>query len=171
MDRLETSSISHDFGLYPLFTFQYGQIRNTAIRVQRGGRNLIYIPVWIDQKRQATTYQDIQSTDLHSSMDRLETLLGVQRGTSPSKFTFQYGQIRNLDISHFRKVSYQNLHSSMDRLETYSRLYRRSLKKLFTFQYGQIRNYTILKIKNRRRKIYIPVWIDQKLVFFQVQAL
>ena len=51
----------------------------------------------------------------------------------------------------------------MDRLETdvYSAI--RQLKSEFTFQYGQIRNRAHDLQNAGMSKIYIPVWIDQKL--------
>ena len=51
----------------------------------------------------------------------------------------------------------------MDRLETEKgRNITKNVKK-FTFQYGQIRNLIDSQIRIYFKKIYIPVWIDQKL--------
>ena len=55
-----------------------------------------------------------------------------------------------------------DLYSSMDRLETVL------LKSVgchvfkFIFQYGQIRNHLLYKCLQKCKRIYIPVWIDQK---------
>ena len=56
------------------------------------------------------------------------------------KFTFQYGQIRNLQNLCLLQVFQLHLHSSMVRLETINSV----LIKLYSL------------------KIYIPVWLDQK---------
>ena len=55
----------------------------------------IYIPVWIDQKLDFLLKMIIIYIDLHSSMDRLETDTPSMKVKAESKFTFQYGQIRN----------------------------------------------------------------------------
>ena len=120
MDRLET------FYGVKIFTFQYGQIRNVLLFVIFSVLFCIYIPVWIDQKHNDVKSLSGIDSDLHSSMDRLETLI--------------------FNIA-------------------YSKTYR------FTFQYGQIRNFSCKKNKNCIKSIYIPVWIDQKLVVFCVCLL
>ena len=122
----------------------------------------IYIPVWIDQKRRRHPISFCLIFYLHSSMDRLETLQRIFKRVSNSLFTFQYGQIRNLNSSKillllkkiyipvwidqklYKLLKVQlillNLHSSMDRLETKQ----------------------IKKVDKPAKIIYIPVWIDQK---------
>ena len=58
----------------------------------------IYIPVWIDQKQAETKLENKEKYNLHSSMDRLETLFYMIKLFSAFRFTFQYGQIRNASI-------------------------------------------------------------------------
>ena len=57
---------------------------------------MIYIPVWIDQKRNSYSIKSDYQRNLYSSMDRLETY--NYKGIQPelNVFIFQYGQIRNL---------------------------------------------------------------------------
>ena len=96
-------------------------------------------------------------------MVRLETLSNDFVLDKILKFTFQYGQIRNLLTSvlacsltsiyipvwldqkqkkhYYYKYNYFDLHSSMVRLETLSSLLKLLYLKQFTFQYGQIRNF------------------------------
>ena len=123
---------------------------------------MIYIPVWLDQKRKI----------IHEWIKQFKG------------FTFQYGQIRNhihqdyiyflnniyipvwLDqkpyLQYFDLVGLYNLHSSMVRLETFSFiLFFFSLNE-FTFQYGQIRNLYANDFMILELGIYIPVWLDQK---------
>ena len=100
----------------------------------------IYIPVWLDQKLITTT--------------SFIFIIMV--------FTFQYGQIRNLQIKAIVKVLLVYLHSSMVRLETSQRYLVVTHQKLFTFQYGQIRNSIDIQKEKGQKKIYIPVWLDQK---------
>ena len=50
----------------------------------------------------------------------------------------------------------------MDRLETYNEVAVFNDKYAFTFQYGQIRNSYNKYKELLYRRIYIPVWIDQK---------
>ena len=50
MVRLEMSSLYCKKSLFILFTFQYGQIRNSSRNNITNTRNEIYIPVWLDQK-------------------------------------------------------------------------------------------------------------------------
>ena len=77
------------------FTFQYGQIRNNIIIAINSSINDIYIPVWLDQKLIMTlTLQDVYCY-LHSSMVRLEIRTDLNDIITNTKFTFQYGQIRN----------------------------------------------------------------------------
>ena len=164
MDRLETIIRLLQYTHLKIFTFQYGQIRNLLLR-------LLLVPL---------------QEYLHSSMDRLETLLTISSCLHFNVFTFQYGQIRNVTLlffiqipafiyipvwidqklllqAHVRPVAL-NLHSSMDRLETLNWGTAPSDETLFTFQYGQIRNLIDSQIRIYFKKIYIPVWIDQKLV-------
>ena len=51
MDRLETKPSNALSNFLKVFTFQYGQIRNKAIKIPKSPCLIIYIPVWIDQKR------------------------------------------------------------------------------------------------------------------------
>ena len=162
MDRLETFPTDQISAVSGLFTFQYGQIRNAHYHVILLGMKSIYIPVWIDQKRITNNQSKTELKNLHSSMDRLETRLISRCPPSYDKFTFQYGQIRNLEDTYIcnhvvriyipvwidqklkkkikKLASIINLHSSMDRLETMLlQLLQISLQR-FTFQYGQIRN-------------------------------
>ena len=73
MDRLETCAFDVPTIGIPTFTFQYGQIRNTAIYGNLVQITQIYIPVWIDQKPKSPLLIEISFPNLHSSMDRLET--------------------------------------------------------------------------------------------------
>ena len=57
---------------------------------------MIYIPVWLDQKLLHVKSQAEQMIDLHSSMVRLETSNLGTLTIVDLRFTFQYGQIRNL---------------------------------------------------------------------------
>ena len=119
MDRLETNIQTHFLNSLFLFTFQYGQIRNKGMFLVDLKKIKIYIPVWIDQKH--ITYlatcslfphlhssmdrlethnnpefrKDLREFHLHSSMDRLETQELSLMQHLLSRFTFQYGQIRN----------------------------------------------------------------------------
>ena len=52
----------------------------------------------------------------------------------------------------------------MDRLETETIGAKTPVKIAFTFQYGQIRNLGTVDKMNNNIVIYIPVWIDQKLL-------
>ena len=131
-----------------LFTFQYGQIRNNDYKNALLHIKKIYIPVWIYQKPDAFTEDADVEIDLHSSMDRLETFL-----------LFVYLLI------------YFHLHSSMDRLETNVCFVYKKKSMKFTFQYGQIRNYKQRFYTRADTKIYIPVWIDQKLVMSECTDL
>ena len=51
MVRLETHRRSRKKELFSEFTFQYGQIRNEMEKHSLGAIQKIYIPVWLDQKR------------------------------------------------------------------------------------------------------------------------
>ena len=106
-------------------------------------------------------------------MDRLETTDPPDFYKDNSKFTFKYGQIRNLKQREYIEVPRQNLHSSMDRLETGVNNYVVAINKEFTFQYGQIRNVQCRQEYKAYFIIYIPVWIDQKLrnVFLFVDGM
>ena len=52
----------------------------------------------------------------------------------------------------------------MDRLETFLGTLNLLTYLSFTFQYGQIRNQKYNEDPERLDNIYIPVWIDQKLI-------
>ena len=105
---------------YPvyIFTFQYGQIRNSRDFHFCCSILTIYIPVWLDQK--STKHHSLikKLWNLHSSMVRLEikkAQIKIARGGIIyipvwldqklilfffniiifASFTFQYGQIRN----------------------------------------------------------------------------
>ena len=162
MDRLETFIHFPHPTQMPSFTFQYGQIRNIVHFFYFFSQSFIYIPVWIDQKREKNRKRHNKQLYLHSSMDRLETLPALSSQSIYILFTFQYGQIRNcffycqqyhmiviyipvwidqkLQISLYIKIRYIHLHSSMDRLETFVYCIFIQLSCEFTFQYGQIRN-------------------------------
>ena len=74
MDRLETDKKDVSISILRKFTFQYGQIRNTFYGWLGNTSKKIYIPVWIDQKLQTLLIVKKQCYNLHSSMDRLETI-------------------------------------------------------------------------------------------------
>ena len=164
MVRLETMFLNSIDLEVDEFTFQYGQIRNPFLICSKGLGKEIYIPVWLDQKLKSAGF-----------------VVGRQ-----FTFTFQYGQIRNrcLCCSHDwnahiyipvwldqkpieRKTSFISffyLHSSMVRLETKYFAVGEYGTQRFTFQYGQIRNRFRNFLFNEYAVIYIPVWLDQKLV-------
>ena len=79
-----------------VFTFQYGQIRNDYEIKYKYKDSKIYIPVWLDQKSKRRIGGDLQHYYLHSSMVRLEINLTIKNTYSNKRFTFQYGQIRNI---------------------------------------------------------------------------
>ena len=118
MDRLETFQLSVLIGDISEFTFQYGQIRNLLCNIKEFTKLEIYIPIWIDQKLQKQSLNELTIFNLHSNMDRLETCAKVvfmlecpsiyipiwidqkqinkyQKLDKDEEFTFQYGQIRN----------------------------------------------------------------------------
>ena len=141
MVRLETVTTLMIETLIVAFTFQYGQIRNNSCSMECYKLFKIYIPVWLDQKLMKLQ-SCIKLIDyLHSSMVRLETLERAEAGDIFEIFTFQYGQIRNLQVYQEQHLFDENLHSSMVRLET-------------------ILSNQLLIL---RPPIYIPVWLDQKL--------
>ena len=74
MDRLETIKKMKDKGISIDFIFQYGQIRNGCSISMPHFLTKIYIPVWIDQKQKTSGIFAYMLLNLHSSMDRLETL-------------------------------------------------------------------------------------------------
>ena len=79
---------------------------------------------------------------LHSSMDRLETLVSSTFGVHVFKFTFQYGQIRNISPPlHYMIQTPIYIPVWIDQKLT-----------------------NITKHRNELF-IYIPVWIDQKLLY------
>ena len=55
-----------------IFTFQYGQIRKGCTKYYCNNANIIYIPVWLDQKDLSNEEKKAIETNLHSSMVRLE---------------------------------------------------------------------------------------------------
>ena len=73
MDRLETDNNNYKVDDWFEFTFQYGQIRNKLYTSNRIKTSYIYIPVWIDQKQRKIAKASKKRSNLHSSMDRLET--------------------------------------------------------------------------------------------------
>ena len=80
-------------------------------------------------------------------MDRLETIMQQVLQLQFVEFTFQYGQIRNIRLSCNCLISV-----------------------IFTFQYGQIRNKEYQRTLIHIKRIYIPVWIDQKhIIFFHIR--
>ena len=81
------------------FTFQYGQIRNYLIFVLSEPIVHIYIPVWLDQKLVSLQHLVKLHCYLHSSMVRLEIYPLKSLQTLSLKFTFQYGQIRNPEVT------------------------------------------------------------------------
>ena len=164
MVRLEIL-FSHIAEVLPtIFTFQYGQIRNSLEHQEDQITQYIYIPVWLDQKSTKKVYITIENTNLHSSMVRLEINNKQHTTTEP-----------------------KNLHSSMVRLEIYNSLLELKEATRFTFQYGQIRNGKPIDLRNQFCEftfqygqirnilelylyivypcIYIPVWLDQKCVY------
>ena len=210
MVRLEIIIYSEGCNGEELFTFQYGQIRNSIIicssivscsiyipvwldqkcRIygEETGMEKIYIPVWLDQKLFLEYSLCFLLLYLHSSMVRLEMPRYFGLCNVSSAFTFQYGQIRNICIYfciHIKfsiyipvwldqkcirnakiEPSKSNLHSSMVRLEIYRAKEFCILMIVFTFQYGQIRNYSQDRIAGLLKRIYIPVWLDQKYIRF-----
>ena len=95
MDRLETFEEYMNKLYYKKFTFQYGQIRNVLNKSPVLTPYFVYIPVWIDQKHWIYQHRIFLIYCLHSSMDRLETIIIKSEKMSIIMFTFQYGQIRN----------------------------------------------------------------------------
>ena len=92
----QKSVVLYRVQLYPLkFTFQYGQIRNDNFIIWMNFKEDIYIPVWLDQKYRKRLYIYTARKNLHSSMVRLEICNFVSCIVISSRFTFQYGQIRN----------------------------------------------------------------------------
>ena len=124
------------------FTFQYGQIRNYLFTCKNDDVAKVYIPVWLDQKRILIKCIIIKNISLHSSMVRLETPTDARLQIPERMFTFQYGQIRNLNQKNILIINLivyipvwldqkpitvltvpaimMRLHSSMVRLETFS---------------------------------------------------
>ena len=186
MVRLETDYWMSRQSKLRTFTFQYGQIRNSCFYHFFSFYDIIYIPVWLDQKRKTVVMHKSPKNHLHSSMVRLETEKGRNIAKNVKKFTFQYGQIRNIYLEKQKrhqsciyipvwldqkpsvivlvKLIQKNLHSSMVRLETTSPCLYLTFKLLFTFQYGQIRNWCQSLRWCQSLKIYIPVWLDQKQI-------
>ena len=74
MDRLETCCMTVSMIHRLVFTFQYGQIRNKKQKASKQSSIQIYIPVWIDQKPKDLEATGLNKLNLHSSMDRLETI-------------------------------------------------------------------------------------------------
>ena len=56
-----------------VFIFQYGQIRNSLLKLAPPANTALYIPVWIDQKLGNQYKHSLIFVTLYSSMDRLET--------------------------------------------------------------------------------------------------
>ena len=184
MDRLETVKGAVVNTAKAVFTFQYGQIRNSVFPFRLSTSYDIYIPVWIDQKLQEEEQEYHRIDHLHSSMDRLETNKCFDSECKTISFTFQYGQIRNTSTVCRTNSNEQiyipvwidqkrivmpgkvytkfDLHSSMDRLETIRHYSFQTIYLKFTFQYGQIRNQAVNLFAAYIQRIYIPVWIDQK---------
>ena len=102
--------------------------------------NSIYIPVWLDQK------------------------LRQEKRGQPRKprFTFQYGQIRNLRLLVLVLKLISHLHSSMVRLEMYKIQNQRAQITGIYIPVWLDQKFGINKIELRHLKIYIPVWLDQK---------
>ena len=139
MVRLEMEKFSALFIIHMIFTFQYGQIRNSfqTFGRKRGAKIYIpvwldqkytylefinkmieiYIPVWLDQKLLRLKLSISEVLDLHSSMVRLEIFSSHVAFVSPTIFTFQYGQIRNFVVLSLLQYQHLYLHSSMVRLE------------------------------------------------------
>ena len=162
------------------------RLETVLIQILLNVIQIIYIPVWLDQKLLNVFLINIEVFNLHSSMVRLETELLTYKPQVCLKFTFQYGQIRNwhkkllkIDIPIIyipvwldqkpiyditMRIVFYDLHSSMVRLETYGDRPSLSPKLKFTFQYGQIRNSSSFLTDTGFVDIYIPVWLDQKLV-------
>ena len=139
MVRLEIILLTSKLKAFFIFTFQYGQIRNSTCPTGLCKGEEIYIPVWLDQKFLREELIKEKRSDLHSSMVRLEIIFIRINNTVEIKFTFQYGQIRNV-------------HVLLDYVKV----------KKFTFQYGQIRNFAVMFLSLVFIFIYIPVWLDQK---------
>ena len=139
MDRLETYKKLIVFILYQKIYIPVWIDQKHELELGCFIASLIYIPVWIDQKQCIYFTTNTIIVDLHSSMDRLETVQNISLSHFACSFTFQYGQIRNLA----------------------SKLGFRPILR-FTFQYGQIRNVCLTLKICWHFGIYIPVWIDQK---------
>ena len=142
------------------FTFQYGQIYYVYRVFQKVPQAAIYIPIWLD---------------LLSNISPTPSVLFVL-------FTFQYGQIYYMVIYLFlmkivliyipiwldllfqikilTRITLGNLHSNMVRFIIDDNSIIQIAKSQFTFQYGQIYYITKSKSSNKRRYIYIPIWLD-----------
>ena len=106
-------------------------------------------------------------------MVRLETIFLICSLSSLFSFTFQYGQIRNVFYTLFRKVhKFIYIPVWLDqKLKGMDGDMPFCLK--FTFQYGQIRNIPLRVCRPLSLPIYIPVWLDQKPIVcpFLVKSL
>ena len=65
-------------------------------RYKKEMERAIYIPVWLDQKFSNFHKVNFSLANLHSSMVRLEIELYTIAQPLNLRFTFQYGQIRNI---------------------------------------------------------------------------
>ena len=102
--------------------------------------SLIYIPVWLDQKRKMPYLSIAFTLDLHSSMVRLETKSSYLTVIKYANIYIPVWLDQKRTILEAVKIKDINLHSSMVRLETlYNHTYN-LVNNEFTFQYGQIRN-------------------------------
>ena len=97
-------------------------------------------------------------------MVRLES---QQKGVSPSiplTFTFQYGQIRKLFISYDHPKVIINLHSSMVRLERQENFLFLILQKHLHSSMVRLERAILVEHRGGSIDIYIPVWLDQKVL-------
>ena len=72
MVRLERDYFTSALPFRQKFTFQYGQIRKIPFIINKIISSAIYIPVWLDQKETDDGTTTTETTNLHSSMVRLE---------------------------------------------------------------------------------------------------
>ena len=97
-------------------------------------------------------------------MDRLETRdINTKAIIDKSIYIPVWIDQKPIQFRFFYRL-FAYLYSSMDRLETFTYTNEHVPLVKFIFQYGQIRNDLHTIFQNYNYYIYIPVWIDQKLV-------
>ena len=141
MVRLEIKERTTDKNMPCWFTFQYGQIRNSLSYLKHLKFEFGLHSSMVRLEIHLLLHTDEEEISLHSSMVRLE-------------ISFQ-------PVSH---VFFLCLHSSMVRLEMFWHFPQSASIPPFTFQYGQIRNSWYFVFTYSVFCVYIPVWLDQKLI-------